>query len=181
MAEVEFAGVKFRGGRMVAVALGFSTLIGGLYGAFEVYKDYEDMKAQIQRYKAPDLSGFDKRLLVIETKINDEIVLFRDEMAALKERVNEMHEIVRDVRVDTRTEASELHTSMSDVDKRSRSLDQETRKALRQSEKTIRDMIASAQERFDTKISSIDTKLDALESRIRKVLQQALDNPLLKK
>jgi hypothetical protein len=43
MAEIEFAGLKFRGGRMVAAALGFSTLIGGLYGAFEVYKDYENM------------------------------------------------------------------------------------------------------------------------------------------
>ena len=181
MAEIEVGGITFKGGKMFAVAMALGSAIGVLYGGFEVYKDYEDMKAQIQKYKAPDLSGFDKRLLVIETKINDEIVLFRDEMAALKERVNEMHEIVRDVRVDTRTEASELHTSMSDVDKRSRSLDQETRKALRQSEKTIRDIIASAQERFDTKISSIDTKLDVLESRIRKVLQQALDNPLLKK
>ena len=42
MAEIEFAGIKFKGGRMVAVAMGLSTLVGGLYGGFEVYKDYMD-------------------------------------------------------------------------------------------------------------------------------------------
>ena len=65
MAEVEFAGVKFKGGKMVAVLLSLSTLIGGLYGAFEVYKDYMDMKEKISSYTAPDLSGFDKKLAVV--------------------------------------------------------------------------------------------------------------------
>ena len=49
MAEIEFAGVKFKGGKMAAVLLALSTLIGGLYGAFEVYKDYMDMKEKIFR------------------------------------------------------------------------------------------------------------------------------------
>ena len=62
MAEIEFAGIKFKGGRMVAVAMGLSTLVGGLYGGFGVYKDYMDMKEMIQSYVAPDLSGFQEPL-----------------------------------------------------------------------------------------------------------------------
>ena len=69
MAEIEFAGIKFKGGRMVAVAMGLSTLVGGLYGGFEVYKDYMDMKEMIQSYVAPDLSGFQEQLSVIEQKM----------------------------------------------------------------------------------------------------------------
>ena len=44
MAEIEFAGIKFKGGKMVAVAMGLSTLVGGLSGGFEVYTAYMDMK-----------------------------------------------------------------------------------------------------------------------------------------
>ena len=65
MAEVEFGGVKFRGGKMVVVITALSTLVGGLYGGFEVYKDYMDMKKKILSYRAPDMSGFDKKLAVM--------------------------------------------------------------------------------------------------------------------
>ena len=68
MAEVEFAGVKFKGGKMVAVFLALSTLVGGLYGAFEVYKDYMYMRKKISSYSAPDLSGFDKKLAVLNER-----------------------------------------------------------------------------------------------------------------
>ena len=50
MAEVEFAGVKFKGGKMIAIIMALSTLVGGLYGGFEVYKDYMDMKKKILSY-----------------------------------------------------------------------------------------------------------------------------------
>ena len=39
-----------------------SMLGGGLWAGFEFYKDYMDMKEQIQSYVAPDLSGFDKKM-----------------------------------------------------------------------------------------------------------------------
>ena len=65
MAEVEVGGVKFKGGKMFAVIMALSTFVGGLYGAFEVYKDYMDMKKKILSYTAPDMSGFDKKLAVM--------------------------------------------------------------------------------------------------------------------
>ena len=66
MAEVEFAGVKFKGGKMVAVLMALSTLGGGLYAGFEFYKDYMNMREKIEEYSAPDLSGFDKKLAVLK-------------------------------------------------------------------------------------------------------------------
>ena len=46
---------------MVAFTLVSSTL-GGLYGAFEVYKDYQSMKKRIAEYVAPDLSELNKKM-----------------------------------------------------------------------------------------------------------------------
>jgi len=85
MAEVEFAGVKFKGGKMLAVVMGLSTLVGGLYGAFEVYKDYMDMKEQIASYKAPDMSGFDKKLAVMAKTMGT----VTKEMSSVRNRVLE--------------------------------------------------------------------------------------------
>ena len=71
--EVEFAGVKFRGGKIFIIITALSTLGGGLYAGFEFWKDYMDMKEKIETYVAPDLSGFDKKLAVL-----------KEEMASLK-------------------------------------------------------------------------------------------------
>ena len=71
MAELEFAGIKFKGGRMAAVVMGLSTLGGGLYGSFEFYKDYMNMREMITQYVAPDLSGFNNRLSVVQSKVDE--------------------------------------------------------------------------------------------------------------
>ena len=177
MAEVEFAGVKFKGGKMVAVLLALSTLTGGLYGAFEVYKDYMDMKKKILSYSAPDLSGFDKKLSVLEEQMD----LLTQDMGSLRTRNQEIQDIVRDTRQDVRDDATKLYAGMSAVDRRSRTLDAETRKAMRQAESVIRSIISSASTRFDNKINGVDAKLDTFEKSQDKKLQRALDNPLLRK
>ena len=65
--EVEFAGVKFRGGKIFVIITALSTLGGGLYAGFEFWKDYMDMKEKIESYVAPDLSGCDKRIAIMES------------------------------------------------------------------------------------------------------------------
>ena len=170
MAEVEVGGIKFKGGKLVVIFTLISTLGGGLWAGFEFYKDYMDMREKIESYSAPDLSGFDKRLAIIQKQLS-----------AATTRVGEIQTIARDTRQDTRADAASLHSAISAVDKRSRSADSETRAAMRKAEKTMRDIISSASERFDSKINSVDEKLDALEARIQKQVKRALDNPLLKR
>jgi hypothetical protein len=169
MAEVEFAGVKFKGGKMVAVFLALSTLVGGLYGAFEVYKDYMDMKKKILSYSAPDLSGFDKKLAVM----NKEMKVVVKEMGSVRTRVLEVQDIVRDTRQDTRSDAASLEAAISSVDKRSRTLDSETRAALRQGEKTIRSIVSSANERFDSKINGVSTSSSQSVKNMRDIIESA--------
>jgi len=68
---VEFAGIKFTGGKIFVLLTALSTLAGGAWAGFEFYDDYRDMKAQIQSYTAPDLSG-----------IREDISVLREEMSS---------------------------------------------------------------------------------------------------
>jgi signal transduction histidine kinase len=87
MAEIEFAGLKFKGGKMVGIIIALSTLVGGLYGAFEVYKDYMDMKEKISEYTAPDLSYLEKEIAIVKSEIDsvlEEITIVADVAKDLK-------------------------------------------------------------------------------------------------
>jgi hypothetical protein len=75
MAEVEFGGVKFTGGKMFAVLTALSTLGGAAWGGFEVYKDYMDMKEIITNI---DTDAIDARNNEIEIKLDEAIGYTRD-------------------------------------------------------------------------------------------------------
>ena len=69
MAEVEYGGIKVSGGKLLLILPIIGTLGGGLWGGFEFYKDYMNMRTKIESYTAPDLSGFDKKLAVLKKEI----------------------------------------------------------------------------------------------------------------
>lgn len=169
MAEIEFAGLKLRGGKMIAVIMALSTLGGGAYGVFEAYARYQAMEKKINSYVAPDLTG-----------IKQQLALVTQELDAVRLRVGEIQDITRDMREEARADAASLHEAMTGVERRTRLMDGETREAMRSAEQVLRSIISSAQERFDARISSVDDKLDAQDKRLRTMVQRALDNPLLK-
>jgi hypothetical protein len=96
MAEVEVGGIKFKGGKLVVIFTLISTLGGGLWAGFEFYKDYMDMREKIESYTAPDLSGFDKKLAVMNKTMNG----VTKQMDSVRTRVGEVQQIVRDTRQD---------------------------------------------------------------------------------
>ena len=129
--EVEFAGIKFRGGKIFIIITALSTLCGGLYAGFEFWKDYQDMKEQIKSYVAPDLSGFDKRVSLLENKINSEINLFKDEMKLLKSEVENVVISNRELKVDTKQDIRRIETIVEDVEQRVKEDARETLKELK--------------------------------------------------
>ena len=102
MAELEFAGVKFKGGKIVIILTALSTLAGGLWGGFEFYKDYLDMKEKIQEYTAPDLTYLEKEIAVIKSELDSvlaEITIVADVAKDLK---NDMKADLRSMNGDIR-------------------------------------------------------------------------------
>ena len=160
MAEIEFAGIKFKGGKMVAVAMALSTLVGGLYGGFELWKDYMDMKEMIQEYVAPDLSGFQEQLSVIEQK-----------MQGTEEAVLQATDYARQIKNDLKDDVSRIEYVVDQLED-----------DMRESEKEVREMIDIADQRFDNKRDQLyrdtDREIKQLEERLFAKIQEALDNPL---
>mgnify|MGYP000164361061 CR=1 FL=1 len=192
MADVEYKGVHLTGikGSYLFVLLPlFGSIIGGLWGGFELYKRYEDMEQQIQAYVAPDLSGFDKRLEVFDAQLKDKVKFVDLEVSALKEVINteisamkelvaDAQETARDIRTDIKGEIGEQTDQISAIDKRSRADGLETRQAMRGAESEIRDLITQTSKRWDDKLTKVDTQIENLEKKIDKKITKALENPL---
>jgi len=63
MAEIEYKGIKLGGSKLILILPLVGTLIGGLWGGFEVYQRYLQMEKKIQSYTAPNLTGINQSLL----------------------------------------------------------------------------------------------------------------------
>ena len=165
--EVEYGGIKAKGGRLFIIISLIGTIGGGLWGFFELVKRYETMEATISSYVAPDLSGFDKRLDVM-----------KKDMSAMKELVADAQGTARDMRTDLKGEIGGQSDQIAAIDKRSRADGLETRQAMRNAEKEIRDLIADTSKRWDDKLTKVDSQIEALETKIDKKIMKALENPL---
>ena len=139
-----------------------SSVLGGLYGAFTFYKDYMDMKQQIQEYVAPDLSGIQERMTKLEQKIDNATTM-----------VDESNDIIRDVRNDLKGDIDSLQADVDAAEKRNRELDKDVRSFVGT---TDRDMSG----RLRTIERETDAKLKELERKVDEKIQKAWENPLAK-
>ena len=133
MAELEFAGLKFKGGKMVGIIIALSTLVGGLYGAFEVYKDYQDMKAKIQEYTAPDLTYIEQEIAVLKTEIDsvlDEVTIVAD--------------VAKELKNDLKADVRRIETIVEDVEQRVKEDSREQDKELKELKKEFELIIQKA-------------------------------------
>jgi|DEB0MinimDraft_6_1074348.scaffolds.fasta_scaffold15911_4 predicted nucleic acid-binding Zn-ribbon protein len=128
MSEIEIGGATIRGGKLLLLIPLLGTLGGGLWGGFEFYKDYMDMKEAIQEYTAPDLSGFDKR-----------IDLMTKEMESVKTEVNTIKNSVVEASDYTRDIKNDLKSDIRQMDKIVNQVERETKQAQREMDKDIRE------------------------------------------
>ena len=174
--EVEFAGVKFRGGKIFVIVTALSTLGGGLYAGFEFYKDYMNMRTKIEKYTAPDLSGFDKRLAVL-----------RADMDALQK----IEKIIEDSAIQTRDEAREIKHDLKaeivrtekiveQVERRVKGIQDDTRKMIDKENDRNDKLRERIQNRMDSVEDSLTAKMKTLDTDINNKVKKALNNPLSK-
>ena len=94
---ISIGGYEFTPAKLMVAFTIVSSTLGGLYGAFEVYKDYQGMKKKIAEYVAPDLSVFDKRLAVVEENSQKTADYTRDIKNDLKDDLRRMEKVVEQV------------------------------------------------------------------------------------
>src|SRR6056300_547922 len=138
MAEFEFAGMTFKGGKMFVVLTALSTLGGGAWGAFEFYNDYRNMKETIESYVAPDMSGIEQELAVQSESMASMLVtieLLEKKLDLVEDRLTEDMDKVESLarRVDDQTNTTQrelrddVYSIESKVNERMRTLDEDLR------------------------------------------------------
>jgi len=105
---------------MIAFTIVTSTL-GGLYGCFEVYKDYQDMKSKIAKYVTPDLTEVYKKLAVIEENSQKTSDYTRDIKNDLKNDIRRLEGVVESVERNAKTSQRETEQEVRAVRKEAES------------------------------------------------------------
>ena len=178
MAEIEYGGIKVGGSKLLLILPLIGTLGGGLWAGFEFYKDYMDMKEQIQSYVAPDLSGFDKQLAVIQ----EEMKVTKEEVLIIRDAIGEQVQFMRDTKHDLREDLVRMEKILDKVENDIDKVEDEATALMDRSKKDTRDMIVDANNRFNDKIDGMEgyvkRELQQLEDELNSKLTKALDNPL---
>ena len=201
---ISIGGYAFTPAKLMVAGTIVTTILGGLYGAFEVYKDYMDMKQQIQEYVAPDLSGFDKQIAIQKEHqitverhmdfVSEELELFKDEFAGVRDRITENTDYLRVakhdlkdemVRMEKHLDRIEIEVTKAEDEMRTiaESLETDVRALMDEGEseqdrlkRDVRAMIDDANNRFVDKVSG----LEGYVKRELSVMEDRLTNKLTK-
>ena len=101
---------------MVAATI-ISSVLGGLYGTFEVYKDYQGMKKKIAEYVSPDLSELNKKMEITMQNSEKSVQYTQDIKNDLKQDVRRLEKVVEQVERDGKQLNREVDQDMRAIRK----------------------------------------------------------------
>ena len=167
---ISIGGYEFTPAKLMVAFTLVSSILGGLYGTFEVYKDYQNMKKKISEYSAPDLSEFDKRLAVIE------------------ENSGKTSDYTRDIKNDLKNDIRRNESVTEQVERSVKTAQRETEQEMRQARKDVREdldkaraeVVSIRKEMADTR-KDIERDVVQLKKEVDQKIQKAIDNPLANK
>ena len=101
---ISIGGYEFTPAKLMVAFTIVSSTLGGLYGAFEVYKDYQSMKKKIAEYVTPDLSELYKKMEVIEANSNKMTEYSESIKNDLKGDIRRLENVVENVERSSKTD-----------------------------------------------------------------------------
>ena len=189
MAEVEYKGIKIGGSKLLLILPLLGTIAGGLWGGFELWHRYQAMEVKINKYVAPDLSGFDKRIAIIEKSFAKEMKALKSEVSIIKDSVIVSTDYTRDIKNDIKSDIQTLERTVDDIERRGKDAFKLVRDSIEVNDTKVRTMITVNSDRFDNRREQIRNDMVVLEKRINDLLatlkkeindkiKKALENPL---
>jgi ATP-dependent Lon protease len=149
---ISIGGYEFTPAKLMVAATIVSSTLGGLYGTFEVYKDYMGMKKKIAEYVSPDLSEFDKRLAVIE------------------QNSAKTSDYTRDIKNDLKNDL-----------RRNETVTEQIERSVKQSQREIEQDVKTVQREMRADQDRTRSELEKLRKEVDSKIQKAIDNPLANK
>lgn len=179
---ISIGGYEFTPAKLMIAAGIVSSVLGGLYGVFETYKDYMGMKKKIAEYVAPDFSAYEARIIKLEENSEKVVGYTRDVNTNLKGDIRKTEQILEGVERGTKTAQRETEKDINDI---RRQVDSEIKEIRRNADSQVREMqkqvdstVQNVNERVNRIERDTNNELRAIRREVDDKIKKALDNPL---
>ena len=171
---ISIGGYEFTPAKLMVAATLVSSILGGLYGVFEVYKDYMGMKDKIAKYVTPDLTEIYKKMEVLDANTS-KMVEYTDTIKIdLKGDVRRLEGVVENVERSSKTDQRLTDSGMKEI---KRDVDGTVKEIKRDVDGTLKDinreLVKNQKEQ--------QAEIRALRAEVDMKIKQAIDNPLANK
>jgi hypothetical protein len=127
---ISIGGYEFTPAKLMVAFTLVSSTLGGLYGAFEVYKDYQSMKKRIAEYVAPDLSDLNKKMELTVLNSEKAVQYTQDIKNDLKSDIRRLENTVEQVERSQKQSSRETMQDVNEVRKELKTVDQNVDKKI---------------------------------------------------
>jgi DNA anti-recombination protein RmuC len=141
---ISIGGYNFTPAKLMVAGAIVSSTLGGLYGVFEVYKDYMSMKEAIQTYVTPDLGEINQKIAVLEQNSEKSTEYVRDINTTLREDIRRLESILDSVERGAKQSQRESDQAVKEVTRAMTQLERESEQNLRAVRREVDDKIKKA-------------------------------------
>jgi DNA anti-recombination protein RmuC len=153
---ISIGGYNFTPAKLMVAGAIVSSVLGTLYGAFEVYKDYQSMKEAIETYVAPDLSAINERLSVIQKQMESTV-----------QSVDKTTEYTNEIKNDLKSDIRRIESVVESVERSSKQSQREADQAVKEVTRAMTQLERESEQNLRAVRREVDDKI-----------KKALDNPL---
>jgi len=157
---ISIGGYSFTPAKLMIAGAIVSSTLGALYGAFEVYKDYMDMKQAIQEYVTPDLAEVYKKLAVLEQNSEKSTEYVRDINSNLKQDIRRIESVLENVERNQRQSQREIDNEVKEI------------------RKNVDDTVRGVTQQVNRLERDTSQELRTIRGEVDDKIKKALDNPL---
>lgn len=170
---ISIGGYEFTPAKLMVAFTVVSSLLGGLYGCFEVYKDYQGMKKKIAEYVTPDLTEIYKKMEVLDANTSKMAEYNNSIKIDLKNDIRRLESVVENVERSSKMSQRDTDGSVKEI---RREADIALKEIRRYSDTTIKELNQEMTRSQKETLNEIRTLRREVDDKIKK----ALDNPLAK-
>jgi DNA anti-recombination protein RmuC len=190
---ISIGGYAFTPAKLMVAGAIVSSILGSLYGAFEIYKDYMDMKEKIEQYVSPDLSEIYKKIEVLDANTS-KMVEYTDSIKIdLKSDVRRLEGVVENVERSSKTDQRLTDSGMKeikrDVDASIKEIKSEVDGTVKEIRRNVDVTVKEIKRDSDNTLKEVNRELTknqketiseirALRVEVDNKIKKALDNPL---
>jgi len=163
MAEVEIGEMKVSGGKALVLIPLLGTILGGLWGGFELYQRLLDAEQAVTEYVAPDMSG-----------INQQLAVQAETLIGLQEDVDTQFKTITTLLDNLQEDVDRIREDTDETDSFVRTIDENTNETQRD----LRNDVYAMENTLNDRMREIDEQLRETRDELEDKIERILDNPL---